>query len=169
MRPLHRPCFTRAASTTVNISYNVAQEERLTCLAPAPVKLRPYGVIKTHTYRLTALCPGLPGRAGTRKVKPIWILLKQETVSGSSISWAKCKSAPRSTQTSTATPHHSAFFTGRMAFLPPNQQRQSTEGTIWRYTNTFIINIIILRGFVECNCLQCFDTVGWAAGRASGL
>jgi len=30
-----------------------------------------------------ALCPGLPGRAGIRKVKPIWILLKQETVSGS--------------------------------------------------------------------------------------
>ena len=29
--------------------------------------------------RLTALCPGLPGRAGTRKVKPVWILLKQET------------------------------------------------------------------------------------------
>ena len=27
-------------------------------------------------------------RAGTRKVKPIWILLKQETVSGSGISWA---------------------------------------------------------------------------------
>jgi len=29
----------------------------------------------------------------------------------------------------TPTPHHS-FFTGRMPFLPPNQQRQSTEGTI---------------------------------------
>ena len=41
----------------------------------------------THTH-LTALCPGLPGWAGTRKVKPIWILLKQETVSGSGISWA---------------------------------------------------------------------------------
>jgi len=26
-------------------------------------------------------------------------------------------------------PHHSVF-TGRMPFLPPNQQRQSTEGTI---------------------------------------
>jgi len=39
----------------------------------------------THTHnRLTALFPGLPGSAGTRKVKPIWILLKQETVSGSS-------------------------------------------------------------------------------------
>jgi len=34
----------------------------------------------THTFthtRLTALCPGLPGWAGTRKVKPTWILLKQ--------------------------------------------------------------------------------------------
>ena len=46
----------------------------------------------THTC-LTALCPGLPGWAGTRKVKTIWILLKQETVSGSGISWAICKSA----------------------------------------------------------------------------
>jgi len=41
----------------------------------------------THT-RLMALCPGLPGWASTGKVKPIWILLKQETVSGSGISWA---------------------------------------------------------------------------------
>ena len=36
----------------------------------------------THTHaRLTALCPGLPRWAGARKVKPIWILLKQETKS----------------------------------------------------------------------------------------
>jgi len=51
--------------------------------------------INTHTHtRLTALCQGLPGLAGTRKVKPIWILLKQETVSGSGINWAIFKSAP---------------------------------------------------------------------------
>jgi len=37
--------------------------------------------------RLTALCPELPRWACTRKVKPIWILLKQATVSGSGISW----------------------------------------------------------------------------------
>ena len=38
----------------------------------------------THTHtRLTALFPGLPGWASTRKAKPNWILLKQETVSGS--------------------------------------------------------------------------------------
>ena len=26
------------------------------------------------------------------------------------------------------------FFTGRMPFLPPNQQRQSTEGSCWKLT-----------------------------------
>ena len=64
-----------------------------------------------HTYtRLTAVFPGLPGWASTRKVKPIWILLKQETVSGSGISWAICKSAPRSGQITTPAPHHSVFY-----------------------------------------------------------
>ena len=83
---------------------------------------------RTHAHkRLTALRPGLPRWAGTRKLKPIWILLKQETVSGSGISWAICKSAPRSRQITTPAPHHSVFI-GRMPFLPPNQQRQSTEG-----------------------------------------
>jgi len=48
-----------------------------------------------HTHPLNGLCLGLPRSAATRKVKPIWILLKQETVSGSGISWAICKSAPR--------------------------------------------------------------------------
>ena len=51
----------------------------------------------------------------------------QETVSDSGISWDICKSAPRSRQPR----QHSTtqFFTGRMPFLPPNQQCQSTEGT----------------------------------------
>ena len=60
--------------------------------------------------------------------KPIWILLKQVTVSGSGISWAICKSASRSRQITMPVPHHSSFFTGQMPFLPPNQQRQSTDG-----------------------------------------
>ena len=60
--------------------------------------------------RLTALCPGLPGWAGTRNVKPIWILLKQETVSSSGISWAICKSASLSRQRTTPAPHHSVFY-----------------------------------------------------------
>ena len=53
----------------------------------------------------TALFPGTTQVSRNRKVKPIWILLKQETVSGSGISWAICKSAPCSRQITT---HHSA-------------------------------------------------------------
>jgi len=48
-------------------------------------------IIKTNTHtrtHLMALCVVIPGLVGTRKVKPIWILLKQETVSGSGICWA---------------------------------------------------------------------------------
>jgi len=81
-----------------------------------------YNDNKTHTYthtHLTALCPGLPGWASTRKVKPIWILLKQETVSGSSISWDICKSAPHSRQITMPAPRHSVI-TGQMPFLLPN-------------------------------------------------
>jgi len=78
----------------------------------------------THTHtRLTALCPGLPGWACTRKAKPIWILLKQETVSGSGISWAICKSAPCSRQTATSSPHHSVFY--RPDDLPVTQPTAS--------------------------------------------
>ena len=66
----------------------------------------------THTH-LMALCPGLLRWAGTRKVKPIWILLKQETVSGSGISWAICKPACCSRQITTPAPHHSVFLQAR--------------------------------------------------------
>jgi len=65
----------------------------------------------THTHlSLTALFPGLPRSAGTRKVQQIWILLKQETVSGSGISWDICKSATRSRQITMPAPHHSVFL-----------------------------------------------------------
>ena len=78
----------------------------------------------THTHtRLTALCPGLPRWAGTRKVKSIWILLEQETVSGSGISWAICKSAPCSRQTTMPAPHQSVFY--RPDALPAAQPTAS--------------------------------------------
>ena len=84
--------------------------------------------VNTHTHiRLTALFPGLPGWAGNRKVKPIWILLKQETVSGSGISWAICKTAPRSRQITTPVPHHSVFY--RPDALPAAQPTVSNH---WR-------------------------------------
>jgi len=80
----------------------------------------------THP-RLTALCTGLPRWAGTRKVKPIWILLKQETVSGTGICLAICKSAHRSRQITTPAPHHSSFY--RPDALPAAQPTVSKH---WR-------------------------------------
>ena len=88
-----------------------------------------------HT-RLTALCPGLPRWAGTRKVKPIWILLKQETVSGSGISWAICKSAPRSRQITTPAPHHSVFY--RPDALPAAQPTVSKHWRHWLHVLSLI-------------------------------
>ena len=93
----------------------------------------------THTHtRLTALFPGLPRWAGTRKVKPIWILLKQETVSGSGISWAICKSAPRSRQITIPAPHHSVFY--RSDALPA---AQSTALKHWRQILHFTSHMVL--------------------------
>jgi len=49
-----------------------------------------------------------------------------------------CKFAPSSIQITTPVPHHSVS-TGRMPFLPPNQQRQSTEGSMTVITNELYI------------------------------
>jgi len=49
--------------------------------------------------------------------------LKQETVSGSGISWAICKPAPRSRQITTPVPHHSVFY--RPDALPAAQPTAS--------------------------------------------
>ena len=65
----------------------------------------------------------------TRKVKTNLDLLEQEIGSGSGICWAirVCKSAPHPRQ---PRQHPTTqFFTGRMPFLLPKQQRQSTEGS----------------------------------------
>jgi len=80
----------------------------------------------THTH-LTALFPGLRGWAGARKVEPVWILLKQETVSSSGIRWAICKSAPRSRQITAPAPHRSVFY--RPDALPVAQPTVSRR---WR-------------------------------------
>ena len=108
---------------------------------------------RTHTHtRLTALFPGLPGWAGTRKVKPIWVSLKQETVSGSGISWAICKSEPRSRQITTPATHHSVFIDQM-----PCLQHQSTEG-----------HINHMHGMQRCNAMLpmlhglCVSVYPWA-------
>ena len=86
----------------------------------------------THTHtRLTALYPGLPGWAGTRKVKPIWISLKQETVSGSGISWAICKSASRSRHITTPAPYCSVFLQAGCPSCRPTNSVKALKDKLW--------------------------------------
>ena len=61
-------------------------------------------------------------------------LLEREIVSGSGISWALYKSAPRPRQIAMPAPT-AQFFTGRMPFLPPNQQHQITADTQYSMKN----------------------------------
>ena len=77
-------------------------------------------------------------RGKTRKIKTNLDLLEQETVSGNGICWAICKSAPHPRQ---PWQHPTTqFFTGRMPFLPPNQQRQGTEEIMDAENSVKILN-----------------------------
>ena len=96
------------------ITAGLVPENKDTCISLILLLL-----LLLHDTRLTALFLGLPGWAGTRKVNPIWILLKQETVSGSGISWAICKSATRSRQITMPAPHHSSFLQARCPSCHP--------------------------------------------------
>ena len=87
-------------------------------------------ILCTHPFNGPFL--GLPGWAGTRKVEPVWILLKQETVSGSGINWAICRSAPHSRQITTPAPHHSVFY--RPDALPATQPTASKHWRCISYT-----------------------------------
>ena len=96
------------------------------------VMYKSFQLIWDYYTRLMALFSGLPRWAGTRKVKPIWILLKQETVSGSGISWAICKSAPRSRQITMPATHHTVFY--RLDALPAAKPTASKH---WRHFNWY--------------------------------
>jgi len=75
----------------------------------APVKPTTDSLLWNHKYSLywhTHTHPFNGLLSETTQVSRYWILVKQETVSGSGISWAICKSASRSRQITTSVPHH---------------------------------------------------------------
>ena len=95
-------------------------------------------VLHPYIHLFNSSFPGLPGWASTRKVKTIWILHCQMTVSGSGISLAVHKSAPSSRQITTPAPHHSVFY--RPDALPAAQPTASKH---WR----------LGLGFIQLPCL----------------
>ena len=87
-----------------SVNYGSLQWHHLVAETKTQQKCMTTTLLLTHTH-LTALFPALPRWAGTRKANPIWILLEQETVSGSGISWAIRKSAPSSRHITIASTH----------------------------------------------------------------
>ena len=79
-----------------------------------------YPACYCYTHPFNGPFPGLPRWACTRKVKPIWILLKQETVSGSGISWAICNCTSLQTENHTSTPPLSFLQAGCPSCRPTN-------------------------------------------------
>jgi len=76
------------------------------------------GIIKYSVFSfLTAIFPGEPGLAGSLKLRMMEVVVKT-----GAIKRAKIYSTHNHQQTNTQ------CFTGRMPFLSPNQQCQSTEG-----------------------------------------
>jgi len=112
-------------------------------LSPTQSSSQLTSITSTHTHPFNGPFPGLPRWASTREVKPIWILLKQETVSGSGISWVICKSATRSRQITTPASHHSVFY--RPDALPAAQPTASKH---WRQSSNASITI----KFTEFTC-----------------
>ena len=98
----------------------------------------------THTHPFNGPFLGLPGWASTRKAKPIWILLKQATVSDSGISWAICKSVPRSRQTTTPAPQHSVFSQAGCSSCCPTNSVKALKRLNWSTKRCIIIIIIII-------------------------
>ena len=80
-----------------------------------PLHLSAYNLSVCNTHTHAHAHPFNGPMSGTTQVSryqkgKTWILLQQETVSGSGISWAVCKSAPYCRQITTPAPHHSVFY-----------------------------------------------------------
>ena len=77
----------------------------------------------------THLMASFPGQPGTRKVKLIWILMKQAIMGWQWYHLDHMQIICTSVQTDNhAITSSLNFFTGWMRFLTPNQWCQSTEG-----------------------------------------
>ena len=122
-----------------SLSQLIRAAQQTKCFTPPPTATRlPYSHLASTTKVslslslslslsiLMAIFPGGPGLAGTR-MSPLWILLElrvtEVVVTTGAIRRAKLQS-----KLLPPTKQHPVFFTGRMPFLSPNQQCQSTEG-----------------------------------------
>ena len=87
-------------------------------------------------------------------------------MSGSGISWAICKSAPRSRQITMPAPHHSVFY--RPDALSVAQQRQSTEGNFLTVSIRSLYFVVVAKDSC-CYSTKCHLAIFWLISfQASG-
>ena len=85
-------------------------------------------------------------------------LLKHVTASGSGISWATCKSAPRFRQITTSAPHYSEFFL--QAVCPschPNNSVKALKATEENFTES--ISLFHWKYWMTCKSISIFSEI----------
>ena len=117
---------------------------------PASVGWPVYTHIHTHTRAFNGPLFGSTRVSRYQKCKTSLDLPKQETVSGSGIIWAICKSAPCSRQITMPAPHHSDFY--RPDALPAAHPAASNH---WRHWLTCIMAIKWWWWFIYMHCSMC--------------
>ena len=114
----------------------------------------------THT-RLTALS-GTTRVSRYQKGKTNLVSLKQETVSSIGISWATCKSAPRSRQITMPASHHSKSFlqAGCPSCRPTNsvkalkaQKKTRSSSVLTRTGKSFILPALLRKHKLHCKII----------------
>jgi len=85
---------------------------------------------RTHTHPFYSPMDFVWDYPGETVPEPIWIILKQETLSGCGISSAVCKSAPSSRQITMPVAHPSNFY--RLDALPATQPTVSKHNQVIR-------------------------------------
>ena len=117
-------------SSAVNGANSLVGSQIACWCAHARTHARTHTHTHTHTHTFNGPFSRTTQVGRYQKGKPNRILLKQETVSASGISWAICKSAPCSRQITTPAPHHSVFY--RPDALPAAQPTASKYWRHWR-------------------------------------
>ena len=116
-------------------------------------------IIHTHTHPFNGLFSGTTWVSRYQKGKPIWILLKQETVSSSGISWAICKSAPRSRQITMPAPHHASFLQAGCPSCHPTNSVKALKASADDNSHGLFVRELRVISFAQADLSGVFECV----------
>jgi len=118
---------------------------------------------RTLAHQFNSPSSGTTGVSRYQKAKPIRILLKWETLSGSGISWAICKSAFRSRLINTPAPRQ--FLQARCPSWRPTNSVKALKA--WHSCYLYLISAILNMFTCFCCRIRCNDA--FQVGRRHAL